>query len=295
MTEAAVQPAPSIVPQKRGARIEVRKLGKAYIHNGQALPILWDVDLALSPGDMVAVVGASGVGKSTFLQILGTLDLPTSGSIRFDNEELTTMGASRLAEFRNRSIGFVFQFHHLLPEFTALENVMMPALIQRMTITQAQKKARDILARVGLGHRLTHRPSELSGGEQQRVALARAMVLEPSLLLADEPTGNLDRATGEQIHNLFLDLNRERGSTLLVVTHNPELARLMPRRLRMIDGGRLVEESQSAYRGPALEEMTANATPDPTRAGAGTASAVEPAGEAAETTEATEDKKEATP
>ncbi|MGE0868249.1 MAG: ABC transporter ATP-binding protein [Kofleriaceae bacterium] len=231
--------------------MEVRGLGKAYHHGGQLLEILTGVDLTLAPGDMVAVVGASGVGKSTFLQLLGTLDLPTSGSIRFDGEELTKMSASRLAEFRNRRIGFVFQFHHLLPEFTAIENVMMPALIQRMSRDKAQKRAVDILGRVGLSHRLTHRPSELSGGEQQRVALARAMVLEPSLLLADEPTGNLDRSTGEAIHQLFLDLNRERGSTLLVVTHNPDLAQLMPRRLRMVDGGRLVEEPESAYRGRA--------------------------------------------
>jgi lipoprotein-releasing system ATP-binding protein len=229
-------------PERRGARIEIQKLGKSYLHGGKALAILWDIDLSLPSGDMVAVVGASGVGKSTFLQLLGTLDLPTSGSIKFDGEELTTMSASRLAEFRNRRIGFVFQFHHLLPEFTALENVMMPALIQRIATDQARKRARDILGRVGLTHRLTHRPGELSGGEQQRVALARAMVLEPSLLLADEPTGNLDRSTGEAIHQLFLDLNRERGSTLLVVTHNPDLAALMPRRLRMIDGGRLIEE-----------------------------------------------------
>src|SRR5690242_21310441 len=195
---------------------------------------------------MVAVVGASGVGKSTFLQILGTLDLPTSGSIRFNGEELTQFGAARLAEFRNRRIGFVFQFHHLLPEFTALENVMMPALIQRVPIATARKQASDILGRVGLSRRVTHRPSELSGGEQQRVALARAMVLEPSLLLADEPTGNLDRSTGEAIHELFLELNQERGSTLLIVTHNPDLAALMPRRLRMVDGGRLVEETVTA-------------------------------------------------
>jgi lipoprotein-releasing system ATP-binding protein len=247
----------------RGARIEVSKLAKSYIHTGKALPILWDIDLALAPGDMVAVVGASGVGKSTFLQILGTLDLPTSGSIRFNGEELTRMSASRLADFRNREIGFVFQFHHLLPEFTALENVMMPALIQRIPIEKARQMARDILGRVGLTHRLTHRPSELSGGEQQRVALARAMVLEPSLLLADEPTGNLDRATGEAIHNLFLDLNRERGSTLLVVTHNPDLAELMPRRLRMVDGGKLIEESTSMYRGRVAEEAAA---PAPERA-----------------------------
>ena len=231
----------------------MRGLGKAYLHTGKALPILWDIDLTLAPGDMVAVVGASGVGKSTFLQILGTLDLPTSGSINFDGEELTTMSAARLAEFRNRRIGFVFQFHHLLPEFTALENVMMPALIQRVAAPIARRRAADILGRVGLSHRLTHRPGELSGGEQQRVALARAMVLEPGLLLADEPTGNLDRATGEAIHNLFLDLNRERGSTLLVVTHNPELAALMPRRMRMIDGGQLVEDTEPALGRPSQQ------------------------------------------
>ena len=248
-------PAPSAVPG-HGARIEVRRLGKAYIHNGKPLEVLSDVDLVLDPGDMVAIVGASGVGKSTFLQILGTLDLPTSGSIRFDGEELTRMSASRLAEFRNRRIGFVFQFHHLLPEFTALENVMMPALIQRTPIPRARKMASDILSRVGLSHRLTHRPSELSGGEQQRVALARAMVLEPSLLLADEPTGNLDRSTGEAIHQLFLELNKERGSTLLVVTHNPELARLMPRRLRMVDRGRLVEDTEHGYRGTQSTDMS---------------------------------------
>jgi len=253
-TSAAPATASTEAP-RRGARIEVRRLGKAYIHNGQPLPVLADVDLVLEPGDMVAVVGASGVGKSTLLQILGTLDLPTSGSIRFDDEELTRMSATRLAEFRNQRIGFVFQFHHLLPEFTALENVMMPALIGRVVIPKARKMAADILGRVGLSHRLTHRPSELSGGEQQRVALARAMVLEPSLLLADEPTGNLDRSTGEAIHQLFLELNQERGSTLLVVTHNPELARLMPRRLRMVDGGRLVEDTEHGYRGTQSTEQ----------------------------------------
>jgi len=260
------RPAGDPVPMvRKGARLEVRKLGKAYIHNGRPLEVLADVDLSLHPGDMVAVVGASGVGKSTFLQLLGTLDLPTSGSIRFDGEELTTMGPSRLAEFRNRRIGFVFQFHHLLPEFTAVENVMMPALIQRISPARSRKMATDILGRVGLSHRLTHRPSELSGGEQQRVALARAMVLEPSLLLADEPTGNLDRSTGEAIHQLFLELNKERGSTLLVVTHNPDLAALMPRRMRMIDGGRLVEETAPAYPGmpePALTVPEPAAEPD---------------------------------
>ena len=253
---------------ERGARVEVRKLGKAYIHNGRPLPVLSDVDLVLKPGDMVAVVGASGVGKSTFLQILGALDLPTSGSIKFNGEEITSMSATRLAEFRNRQIGFVFQFHHLLPEFTAIENVMMPALIQRVSVPTARQRAADILGRVGLSHRLTHRPNELSGGEQQRVALARAMVLEPSLLLADEPTGNLDRATGEAIHQLFLALNQERGSTLLVVTHNPELARLMPRRLRMVDGGRLVEDDLPHASPAAAQNVEAQTETDPTAADA---------------------------
>jgi lipoprotein-releasing system ATP-binding protein len=259
----AADPANARPAAGRGAHIVVQKLAKSYEHGGKALPILWDIDLTLQPGEMVAVVGVSGVGKSTFLQILGTLDLPTAGSIKFDGEELTRMSPSRLAEFRNHRIGFVFQFHHLLPDFTALENVMMPALIQRMTADRARRKARDILGRVGLAHRLTHRPGELSGGEQQRVALARAMVLEPSLLLADEPTGNLDRSTGEAIHQLFLELNRERGSTLLVVTHNPDLAVLMPRRLRMVDGGRLLEEPGSPrHRTLASEPPLDSSPPD---------------------------------
>jgi lipoprotein-releasing system ATP-binding protein len=221
--------------------VQVTALSKLYPHGDHDVPVLRDVNLHLEAGDMAAIVGASGVGKSTLLHVLGTLDLPTSGSILFNDEEITRMGPNRLADFRNREIGFVFQFHHLLPEFTALENVMMPALIQRMPRAEAMRRASDILGRVGLSHRLTHKPSELSGGEQQRVALARAMVMAPSLLLADEPTGNLDKRTGEEIHELFLELNRERGSTLLVVTHNPELAALMPRCLQMLDGGGLEE------------------------------------------------------
>ena len=230
----------------RGAKIDIVGLSKEYVHGGNLLSVLSDVELHLEPGEMVAVLGASGVGKSTFLQILGTLDLPTRGSIVFDGEELTTMGPERLAHFRNRKIGFVFQFHHLLPEFTALENVMMPAIIQRLPRATARARATEILDRVGLSRRLTHRPSELSGGEQQRVALARAMVLGPALLLADEPTGNLDRHTGAEIQKLFIELNREHGSTLVVVTHSPELARHMPRRLQMIDGGRLVPAEVAA-------------------------------------------------
>jgi lipoprotein-releasing system ATP-binding protein len=195
------------------------------------------------------------------MNILGGLDRPTEGQYLFEGEDIAHFDDIELALFRNKRIGFVFQFHHLLPEFTALENVMMPALIQKVPVPTARARAREILARVGLSKRLTHRPSELSGGEQQRVALARAMVLEPSLLLADEPTGNLDRSTGEAIHQLFVDLNAERGSTMLIVTHNPELAKLMPRRMRMVDGGRLVEETDAAYRGVSAEEQVVPAEP----------------------------------
>ncbi len=228
------------VPVPAGAKVEVRGLSKSFEHGGQTLEILRAIDLVLEPGEMVAVVGASGVGKSTLLQLLGTLDLPTAGQILFDGQDLGRFGAAELAAFRNRSIGFVFQFHHLLPEFTALENVMMPALIQRVSRADAQRQAREVLLRVGLGQRLTHRPGELSGGEQQRVALARALVLSPRLLLADEPTGNLDSHTGDGVHELFFELNRERGTTMLIVTHNPQLAARMPRRLQMVDG--LMEE-----------------------------------------------------
>jgi lipoprotein-releasing system ATP-binding protein len=257
--------APIAAPRGVGARVEVVALSKVYLHGGQRLTVLKNVNLYLDPGDMVAVVGASGVGKSTFLQILGTLDLPSEGRLAFNGQDITQFGAAQLAEFRNKTIGFVFQFHHLLPEFTAEENVMMPALIQRLPRALARRRAKDILGRVGLSHRLTHKPSELSGGEQQRVALARAMVLEPALLLADEPTGNLDRKTGEEIHKLFLDLNRERGSTLLVVTHNPELAAMMPRCLRMEDGGVLVPANAAlpnAIPAPADEAAGAEATPE---------------------------------
>jgi len=228
-----------------GARIQVTDLHKSFEHGGRSLHILRGITFALEPGDMAAIVGASGVGKSTLLHVLGTLDRPTSGSLRFNGEELTRMTPTRLADFRNRQIGFVFQFHHLLPEFTALENVMMPALIGRMTRAQARERALEILERVGLSHRTTHKPGELSGGEQQRVALARALVVRPKLLLADEPTGNLDSHTGEEIHKLFSELNRELGMTMLVVTHNSDLAASMPRVLRMHDGG-LVNDAGAA-------------------------------------------------
>lgn len=221
----------------RGARVELTHVSKSFEHGGQMIDVVKNMSFVLESGDMAAIVGASGVGKSTLLHVLGTLDLPSSGSIKFDGNEITNMSSSELARFRARSIGFVFQFHHLLPEFTALENVMMPCLIDRMSRKKSKELSASILERVGLSHRLTHKPGELSGGEQQRVALARAMVLQPQLLLADEPTGNLDTQTGNGVHDLFFELNRERGTTMLIVTHNPSLASLMPRTLSMVDGG----------------------------------------------------------
>jgi len=219
-----------------GAHVVVRDLSKAFLHGGRTLSVLRGVNFELRPGEIASVVGASGAGKSTLLHVLGTIDLPTAGSIHFDGADVTRLGAAALADFRNRQIGFVFQFHHLLPEFTALENVMMPGLILRLPRAECVARARQMLSRLGLADRLTHRPGELSGGEQQRVALARALLLQPRLLLADEPTGNLDTKTGREMHQLFFELNRELGMTLLIVTHNPELAAQTGRRLRMVDG-----------------------------------------------------------
>ena len=204
------------------------------------IDILRGIALDLKVGETLAIVGASGIGKSTLLHILGTLEHPDDGRILFEEKDVFAMNADRLAAFRNRAIGFVFQFHHLLPEFTTLENVMMPALINGHPRGTARRRARRLLTRVGLAQRLSHRVPQLSGGEQQRVALARALVQQPSLLLADEPTGNLDRQNGESIHDLLMDLNRELNMTLVVVTHNLELADLMDRRVTIAEG-RLVE------------------------------------------------------
>ena len=219
-----------------GAHVVVRGLRKEFLHGGRRLIVLEGIDFEIRPGEIVSVIGASGAGKSTLLHLLGTIDLPTSGTILFDGVDVTRMAPAQLAEFRNRQIGFVFQFHHLLPEFTALENVMMPGLILRLPRAVCAAEAKAMLIRLGLGERLTHRPGELSGGEQQRVALARALLLKPRLLLADEPTGNLDTKTGRDMHDLFLQLNRELGMTLLIVTHNAELAAQTGRRLRITDG-----------------------------------------------------------
>ena len=221
---------------RRGAAVSVKNLTKVYPHSGRDINVLRGLNFELRPGEVASVVGASGVGKSTLLHVLGTLDTPTSGTIMFDGVNVTAMGPTRLAEFRNNEIGFVFQFHHLLPEFTALENAMMPGLINRLPRAAAAERATAMLRRLGLAERLTHRPGELSGGEQQRVALARALLLRPRLLLAVEPTGNLDTKTGREMHELFFELNRELEMTILIVTHNDELAARTPRKLRMADG-----------------------------------------------------------
>lgn len=224
--------------------LEIRDVFKSYFLHGKRIDVLKGVSLQLEKGELVSLVGASGAGKSTFLHVLGTLDAPSAGQLYFQGRSVFDMNDAEVAEFRNRKIGFVFQSHYLLPEFTALENVAMPALLQRVDSAAALRQARLWLERVGLSSRMEHRPGELSGGEAQRVALARALVLEPALLLADEPTGNLDPATGEGIHQLLRDVNRDLGITALVVTHNEALARSMPRRLRLAGGQLLQEEAQ---------------------------------------------------
>jgi lipoprotein-releasing system ATP-binding protein len=222
---------------------------KAFRHMGRTLEVLRGVDLEILDGEMIGVVGPSGAGKSTLLHCIGTLDIPTKGSIKLAGEEITSMPGWRLAELRNRTIGFVFQFHHLLPEFNALENVMMPGLVQGRPRREVEVRAKALLEEVGLAQRVLHRPGELSGGEQQRVALARALLLEPKLLLADEPTGNLDSATSAQIHDLFFDINKQRGTTIVVVTHNLALAGSMPRVVTLKDGR--VEKDERRGENPA--------------------------------------------
>jgi lipoprotein-releasing system ATP-binding protein len=234
MEALSVEPAP--LPRAEAPLLEGRGLHKSYWLGEKEIHVLRGASFALRAGEMASLVGPSGVGKSTFLHVVGTLDPPTAGHVLYDGQDAFEMGEEALARFRNRNVGFVFQFHYLLPEFTALQNTAMPALISRVPREPAERIAREMLELVGLGHRLDHRPGELSGGEQQRVALARALVLKPRLLLADEPTGNLDEATGEGIHQLLLELNRGLGIAAIVVTHNPRLAERMPRRLRLHEG-----------------------------------------------------------
>lgn len=218
------------------ALVTVTNVKKSFQHMGRTLEVLRGIDLSIHQGEMVGIVGQSGAGKSTFLHCIGTLDLVSSGSIKIGGEELTTMAGARLAALRNRTIGFVFQFHHLLPEFNAIENVLMPAMIQGRSRKEMAPRAMALLEEIGLGHRMLHRPGELSGGEQQRVALARALVLEPKLLLADEPTGNLDSRTSDQMHQLFYRINETHKTTIVIVTHNASLADGMRRVVTLRDG-----------------------------------------------------------
>jgi lipoprotein-releasing system ATP-binding protein len=216
--------------------IEVFDVTKSYPVGGTLLTVLRGLELSLEQGEMVAIVGASGVGKSTLLHVLGGLDSIDQGRIRIGSAELGRMSDAELVAFRNKNIGFVFQFHHLLPEFTALENAEMPMRIARRPSAERHTRATGLLTRVGLAERLEHKPGMLSGGEQQRVAIARALIMEPALLLADEPTGDLDEHTAEVLHDLLRDMHRERGLTSIIATHNPKLAASCDRVLRLEDG-----------------------------------------------------------
>ncbi len=216
--------------------IDIKKLSKSFVKDGGRIEVLKDLNLTIEDGESIAVLGASGAGKSTFLHILGTLDHPSSGTVLYHGTDVFGWDEEKLAEFRNKKIGFVFQFHHLLPEFSSLENTMMPALICGQLKSKARSRAEIILNDVGLGDRITHKPGELSGGEQQRVAVARALMMEPEILLADEPTGNLDTETGGKIGDLLLELNQVKGITLIVVTHNQALAQRLSRSIGLKDG-----------------------------------------------------------
>lgn len=216
--------------------IRVVDLYKSYYDGSTELPVLKGVDLTVRKAEIVAVVGASGVGKSTLLHLLGGLDRPTGGTIFYEGEDIFALKDQELDRFRNEEIGFIFQFHHLLPEFTALENVAMPGLIARQSSDVAQDRAKELLDYVGLAERLEHRPAELSGGERQRVAIARALVNQPKVVLADEPTGNLDQKTSEAVHDLLWTLSDQFNQTFIIVTHNQTLARRADRLIQLVDG-----------------------------------------------------------
>ena len=218
------------------ALVGASALNKSYLVGSQRIHVLRDLELEVVEGEMLAIVGASGVGKSTLLHLLGGLDRSDSGAVQVADADLTTMPGPSLVEFRNRHVGFVFQFHHLLPEFDAVENVEMPMRIARMPRDEARRRATELLARVGLGERLAHRPGMLSGGEQQRVAVARALVMKPALLLADEPTGDLDENTADALHRLLREMHAEYGLTSIIATHNPRLAAACDRVLRLEQG-----------------------------------------------------------
>ena len=216
--------------------LKLENVHKSFRHDGSTVEVLKGIDLFVRTGESLAIIGASGVGKSTLLNVMGTLEPPTRGIVRFDDRNVNELDEAALCRLRNRQIGFVFQFHHLLPEFNALENTTMPALIARMAQPEAKGKASEILKKVGLERRLDHRIGELSGGEQQRVAIARALIMRPKLLLADEPTGNLDKSTGEDIIDLLLQLNREEKLAMVVATHNSRFAQKMSRQMEIMDG-----------------------------------------------------------
>jgi len=221
--------------------IRIEELKKSYGDSKKTVEVLKGISLTINRGETVAIVGASGVGKSTFLNLLGGLDRPTSGEVYYEGKPVFKHDDRKLAAFRNSSIGFVFQFHHLLPEFTALENVVLPALIGGASFNEAAERATGLLVEVGLKDRLNHKPGELSGGEQQRTAMVRALMRSPSVILADEPTGNLDSRTGEEVFEILMEQNRSRGMTMIIVTHNEKLAGRLTRRLRMVDGN-IIEE-----------------------------------------------------
>ncbi len=222
--------------------LELHQVYKSFDHNALSIEVLKGIDLVVRRGESLAITGASGAGKSTLLNIMGTLEPPTQGVVRFEDHNLRDLEETALCKLRNRDMGFVFQFHHLLPEFNAFENTLMPALIARMSRGEGADRAEDILTRVGLKTRLTHRVGELSGGEQQRVAIARALVMSPKLLLADEPTGNLDMTTGDGIVDLLVNLNRSEELTMVIVTHNQRLAQRMSRQIELVDGRIHVEK-----------------------------------------------------
>ena len=216
--------------------LTLESIYKSFTHHEDLIEILMGIDLVVNSGDSIAIMGASGVGKSTLLNIMGSLEPPTKGTVKFGEENVYEMEEAALSRFRNREIGFVFQFHHLLPELNALENTMMPALIARYPKEEATEVGKEALEKVGLKRRMTHRAGELSGGEQQRVAIARALIMNPKLILADEPTGNLDWSTGQEIADLLLQLNREEKIAMVIATHNERLAGKMFKQMEIVDG-----------------------------------------------------------
>lgn len=236
MSEQRQSASPAVSQQSAAPVLVCSGLTKHFMQGDTRVDVLNGVELSLAPGERLAIVGASGSGKTTLLQLLGGLDLPSSGTVNIMGQPLNALSDAARGDLRNRALGFVYQFHHLLPEFTALENVAMPLLIRRTPVDVARQRARELLARVGLANRVEHRPAQMSGGERQRTAVARALVTQPSVVLADEPTGNLDGNNAGQVFDLMLELNRELGTALVIVTHAPELAQRMQRTLTLTEG-----------------------------------------------------------